>query len=338
MDRALARVVKIDSVIKHPNADRLAIAKIGGWNVIVSLDTSPRDVGVYFEIDSVLPDTDWVTTLNLKSKTIKSMKIRNVLSQGLFLPLGQLEGCLPQQSEDDLLKKKDVTEDLGVTKRPDTADREVIESTSISFATLFPSGPCKTDEPRVQNSSYLLEQLQGKPYYISVKYDGTSGTFGFDASEKRLKVCSRNLSASLDSVYWEMARKYHLENKLSVYPSLVFQGEVYGPKIQKNRLQVKDNCLTIFNVFDQESQKYLDFSDLREKCRQLDLPLVEVLEAGDSFAYSTEELLEKSRGQYRGTRNHREGIVVRSLKEIMTEKERLSFKVINNDYLLSTGQ
>jgi hypothetical protein len=47
-------------------------------------------------------------------------------------------------------------------------------------------------------------------------------------------------------------------------------------------------------------------------------------------------LLKLARGVYPGTKNPREGIVVRPLVERRSEvlDGRLSFKVINNDYLL----
>jgi hypothetical protein len=48
-----------------------------------------------------------------------------------------------------------------------------------------------------------------------------------------------------------------------------------------------------------------------------------------------EQLLEKAKGKYPSGK-HREGIVIRPIKEAYSEilKGRLSFKVVNNDYLL----
>jgi RNA ligase (TIGR02306 family) len=67
----------------------------------------------------------------------------------------------------------------------------------------------------------------------------------------------------------------------------------------------------------------------------LGVPFVPVLERGDSFPYSLADLLEKAKGRYRdhfpGAKEaqEREGIVVRSLCG------SISFKAINNDFLLA---
>lgn len=78
--------------------------------------------------------------------------------------------------------------------------------------------------------------------------------------------------------------------------------------------------------------------------RVLDIPTVRILEEGECFGHTLEELLEKARGKYPGTDNFREGIVVRPKKEVPRARvaalghSRLSFKVINNDFLLKYGQ
>lgn len=37
-ERKMARIVQIDDIIPHTNADSLEIAKIGGWQVVVKKD------------------------------------------------------------------------------------------------------------------------------------------------------------------------------------------------------------------------------------------------------------------------------------------------------------
>lgn len=68
------------------------------------------------------------------------------------------------------------------------------------------------------------------------------------------------------------------------------------------------------------------------------MPIEHVLEgeAAARFDHSLDGWLERARGVYTGTRHRKEGIVVRPLEETpsATLGGRLSFKVINNDYLL----
>jgi RNA ligase (TIGR02306 family) len=112
VERILAKVVRMGSIAKHPNADKLNVGEVGGWSVVVPLDIKEGDIGVYFEIDSMLPkDQHWVEKLNMKNPIIKTRRIRDVLSQGLFLPLSGLP-------EGNYELDQDVTEHLMIKKRP----------------------------------------------------------------------------------------------------------------------------------------------------------------------------------------------------------------------------
>lgn len=87
--RELCYLVNIDDVIPHENADRLEIAIIGGWHIIVGKGEFKKgDIGVYFEIDSQLPDEEPFKSMEfLASKhfRIKTQKIRGELSQGFVV-------------------------------------------------------------------------------------------------------------------------------------------------------------------------------------------------------------------------------------------------------------
>ena len=74
---------------------------------------------------------------------------------------------------------------------------------------------------------------------------------------------------------------------------------------------------------------------MTDLCKKMDLPMVDIFEKGDSFNYSMEQLKEKSKGKYAGTKNHREGLVFRLQKEWHDTVIRHSFKIINDDYLLA---
>ena len=60
---------------------------------------------------------------------------------------------------------------------------------------------------------------------------------------------------------------------------------------------------------------------------------VKILEEGNDFQYTLDELLEKSNGNYENA-GQREGIVIRPQREMKVCNQRLSFKVLNNKYLL----
>ena len=88
--RELAYLVRVDEVLPM-NADRRECARIGGWNCVVGKgEFKAGDIGVYFEIDSKLPEVAPFNEMEfLKSKhyRIKTQKIRGVYSQGLLMPI-----------------------------------------------------------------------------------------------------------------------------------------------------------------------------------------------------------------------------------------------------------
>lgn len=105
-------MVRLGRVIPHPNADRLAIAHVGGWRVVVPIDARGGDLGVYFEIDSILPDAPW-HNIDAKKSKIKTLKLRGELSQGLFLPRSE---TFPV-AESDWVEGTDLTRALKIEKR-----------------------------------------------------------------------------------------------------------------------------------------------------------------------------------------------------------------------------
>ena len=336
--RSLAKCVRLGPVHKHPNADRLSIALVGGWEVVVSIASREGDEGVYFEIDSILPEADW--TAALPTRKIKTIKLRGILSQGLFIPWGDIP-CMQDKCFEE---GRDVTEDLGVVKRADPQDlpdgvTTATGSGSVPFVDAIKDGPPKTDEPRIQSTSYLLDLLRLKPYYISLKYDGCSATYGYDDDEFR--VLSRNFVVDRkDSVYWHIATQYDLPLRLKLFSDLVVQGEIVGPKIQGNPFELKAPEFRVFSIWSKRMHAYMPYQEtigvieaMNQKGNQPLLEQVQVIEKGDCFDKDIKLLLHLAEGYYENTRNPREGIVVRSMGH-----PRVSFKVISNKYLLKTKQ
>lgn len=89
-ERELAYFARVTD-IQPMNADRLEAVYINGWACVCSKgEFHAGDLGVFFEADSKLPETEPFTSIEfLKAKNycIKPQKIRGVVSSGLFLPL-----------------------------------------------------------------------------------------------------------------------------------------------------------------------------------------------------------------------------------------------------------
>ena len=127
----------------------------------------------------------------------------------------------------------------------------------------------------------------------------------------------------------------HLEDGLAL------QAEICGPGIQKNRLGLSQVELFVFSVYDVKRGVFLPFAEMRERVQALGLktvPIERVVEGAEAreFRHELERYLELAKGTYAGTKNRREGIVIRPLadRHSPTLGGRLSFKVISNEFLL----
>jgi RNA ligase (TIGR02306 family) len=290
---------------------------------------TPGSPCVFFEIDSVLPDgKPWAEFMRPRGFRVKTARLRGVLSQGLALPVD----ILPDGVDVPELGT-DVRDLLGVVKY----EPEIPDTREIAGA--FPGQVPKTDEIRLQSALGVLDEMRGRDFYVTTKLDGTSTTY-FRPLDGELMACSRNWAlARGPNPVWRMADKYNLERVIP--PGFAIQGELCGPGIQKNRLALAEHDLFVFSVHDTRAGKFLDHADMIEFCaeRELSTVPVEAIVEGDAaaeFPHSLDLWLERAKGLYAGTKNRKEGIVVRPLRDVQsaTLGGRLSWKVINNDFLL----
>jgi RNA ligase (TIGR02306 family) len=333
VERRLVSIQTVESLAPIEGADRIVKARVMGWDVVVGKDEFvPGAPCVFFEIDSVLPDGPaWSEFLRQRRFRVKTTRLRGVLSQGLALPVAILPAgtALPPVGTD-------VSELLGVVKfepiRPDSAE----------IAGGFPGQVPKTDEIRLQSALGILDEIRGRDFYVTTKCDGTSATYyrPIDGGADELVACSRNWSlVRAQNPVWRAAQRHDLASALP--PGFAVQGELCGPGIQKNRLGLAEVELLVFSAYDTRAGRFLDYADFVAFCDERGLrrvPVEAIVEGADAqrFEHSLEVWLERARGLYEGTRNRKEGIVVRPLREAMsaTLGGRMSFKVINNDFLL----
>jgi len=213
MERVLAHVEKVYNIRPIMGADRIEQVNVLGWNVITKKDEfKDGDLGVYIEIDSRVPsDNPEFEFLEGKGFKVKSMKMRNTLSQGLVLPISILLDGNHKIGED-------VTDILGITKIQEDYEAPKVDLlTRIQGrykklfknklfkrlikhqwfknivihilrpkvnANKFPYWVVKTDEERVQNMPSVLKNKE--PFMVTEKLDGTSTTFTLKKANKGL--------------------------------------------------------------------------------------------------------------------------------------------------------
>jgi RNA ligase (TIGR02306 family) len=302
-----------------------------GWQCVVKKgEFKAGDLGVYFEVDSFLPEEGRYEFLrnssyrdnvdNGKGLRIRTVKMRGQLSQGLLIPLAGFPEL------EIFTEGGDLTEKLGVKKW-------YIPETSNPGGTIIgerPNGIPASDEIRLQSAMELLDQLRDKPYYITTKMDGTSGIVYY--INGKTGCCSRNkeIKDEETALYWMPVYKYGLKEKFAKYgKNIVLTGEICGPGIQKNKLRLTGLEWYVFDVKDGDSNIYFPYDEAVKICEDFGVPIVPLEERGEKFSYSLETLLEKARGKYPSGLD-KEGIVVRYLDR----PKAISFKVLNNDALL----
>lgn len=334
--RKLASLQTVKHVRPIAGADNIEVVGVLGWECVAKKgEFREGDPCVYFEIDSLLPEESRYEFLrkssfkpDLGKFKLRTVRLRKQLSQGLALPIG----LFPEAA--GLAVGSDLTELLGVEQYEPPIPTHIAGDTR-TFRWSIP----KTDEIRVQQDDEhrFLAALEGKPYYISLKLDGTSCTFIIDPKDGEFHACGRNYSykQTPDHAFWKVNDRYRIKAGLeSLGGSLALQGEIVGPGIQCNRLGLKEVDFYVFTVVNTATRTRLPLDEALAAAVALGVPFVPVLERGDSFSYSMSDLLEKSRGRYRdhfpGAKEtqEREGIVVRSLCG------SISFKAINNEFLL----
>lgn len=340
MNRHLASIQKISNIEPIVGADRVELATIEGWKTIVQKDQFKiGEMVVFFEIDSLLPERpefEFMRPHKYRVRVMKSPRL-GVISQGLCMSLSDVNKGLTLGLQEDI--GSDVTELLNVVKYEPPQEVEMCGLCKGSFPThIIP----KTDEMRIQSVLGTINEFKGKSVYITEKADGTSATYYYLLKEKQFGVCKRKWELKPDnSVYWELAKKYNIEENLRKLCeensiSLGIQGEAIGEKLgHKNPMQIKGHDLFLFNAYNINKYKYLDYLGFIDTAKSLGIPTVRILEE-IIFDHTLEQLEEMAKGLYPNTTNPREGIVIRPTIETYspTLMGRLSVKIENVDFRL----
>ena len=121
--RNLAHIETIDWISPIEGKDRIVLAGILGWTVIVQkADFAVGDKVVFCEIDSVFPEKPEFEFLRKNNFRIKTMKMAGVLSQGICFPISMLP-------PGDYNIGDNVTELMGITQYEPTMDKEPSSAT-----------------------------------------------------------------------------------------------------------------------------------------------------------------------------------------------------------------
>lgn len=367
------QIVEIQEVRKHPDADALDICTVlGDYPVITKRDEyKVGDLAGYIPIDSIVPDGPefyflcpkayekyedengqvqqrqlgpkyQVGEVPEKYRIIKAKKIRGIYSQGMliqpppakivdnhFFPVGYNVG-------------DSIVEIVGLKKWEEQEEENIpgIKRTKGTNAEKAPQGWAVPHYDVDGIRKYLACLGEGEEIVLTEKIHGSNAAFVHDGT--RLWVKSRNYYKKMDpdDMWWDVAIRYDLENKLATKPNLVFFGEVYGQVkgfrydsvIAEGRLMPK---IRFFDVWDLKIMRYLSYQDRVNVINELGLDPVPELYRGPWLG--KEKMYPLAEGLTTlGGKHIREGWVLNTLVERYEPKldSRMQVKLVGEGYNL----
>lgn len=318
----LASIEVISGLVPHPNADRLDLARVLGWQVVVRKgEFQVGDRAVFIPIDTLLPSAPWSEFLKDGDKPIrlKTVKLRGQHSQGLLLPLSVLPEHVRLWQDG-----ADVGAELGVKKY----EKEVSLALSGVSRGSFPQHLApRTDEDNGLSNPDLVAEVLRYPVQATVKLDGSSCTI-IVRDWKIDQVCSRNQSLveSDSNAFWAAAKRV-----TPPFQNCVIQGELMGPGIQGNQLGLPEPTLFVYQIRMDNGRWVTDPVIFRA----MDLVSVQSVPAPTELTLPSFQALADSVTVVNtsGETIPAEGIVVRPINGMSAGNGRpLGFKIINRNY------
>lgn len=349
MTRALATIRRINELRSIEGADRIELAIVDGWQVIVKKgEYQVNDLAVYCEVDSWIPHSlaPFLTKSGnqpkiyqgVEGQRLKSMKMKGVLSQGLIIDISSVYSLDPADYDHVFLEGDDVTELLGILKW----EKEIPVHLQGIQRGSFPTEIYKTDQERIQNLTKKFEELKNYTWEVTEKLHGSSMTIYIDL-EGKLHVCSRNvdLVESDDNTYWQVAKKefdfdFYINN-VPYHNGVAIQGELIGPGINGNQYGLSEATFLVFDMQQcyHPSERYCPAEMRRYNSEYIKLKHVPVIheEFKIPVDWTIENMLKYAEGKSALNGSEREGLVFKCI-----EDPELSFKVVSNKWLLNGGE
>lgn len=316
----LVYIGKIMNLEAIPGADFIVSATVvcgegGKWKGIVrKADFSVGDLCNVFLPDALIPEQESMAFMKDSNWRVKMRRFKGAPSEVVIMP-NNVYG-------DECYVGRDITVENGVTKYHKPVPAHLQGVAKGNFPDFIP----KTDEPNFQRYPELVQNLIGKPWYMTEKADGSSTTAYRWKSQ--FGVCSRNLELERneDNGYWKVARKYQVEERLP--EGLAIQWETCGPGIQSNPMGLPEIDGFLFSAYNIPERRHLTFDEIRKLSIEIGFPMCRLIEWGHCFIPHGVET--RGEGVYKNGKQ-REGVVIRSQHNLEGHKP-ISFKVINLGY------
>jgi len=355
----------IKEIKSHPNADRLEVCTVYGFEIVTSKNRyKVGDQVIFVPVDSILSERlekilfPPESKIKLNKHRVRQIRIRQFPSQGLLIHPNEIESIVNTKF---LKLEQDLKEILGVQKyEPPEQGPSVTLGKGLK-------GHKKLAHPDfhqyngLPNVKWMPDLFQeGEMVVIQEKIHGTNARaaklpYRANTLFKRIKVWL-GIAQEFESLYGSNRvdisnastyKGYYGEDiygatfsKIDVFKKLpknftVF-GEIIGPGIQKGyEYGLKEHKFVVFDMKTLNgdgTQSWLDPKTCKAMSESLGFDFVPVLYEGPYNKALVESLI-SGPSVFDPNEKVREGIVIKSMNEYSIEGNKKAVKAINPDYL-----
>lgn len=374
MSSLIVEVCKIKEIKEHPNADRMEIAVVKGWECCVKKDAfKTGDKCIYFPVDTILPESvsdAFGVTKYLSKGRVKAARLRQIPSYGLVMPCSEevrsaAVMTIPPGCFDTV--GSNVAEYFGCIKWE--PPQELKQGNQTKEHPLFKR---YTNIENIKNFPDVLQE--GEEVVLTEKIHGTNSRVGKIEGEwvagshktqrknpnakkplkrkvldfyynvrrfaKTGKWSNPTAKARETNTYWIPLENENVKSMIDFLSNenkvVIVFGEIYGKGIQDLTYGKHQNVeYSVFDIYVERG--YLDYKEVKSLCCQFNVPMVPVIYEGP---WKSDLIKEHSNGNSIASdiEQIREGFVVKPI----IEKEhpdvgRVILKSVGDEYLLRKG-
>lgn len=362
--------VPVTSILRiedHPNAERLSLAYVYGFQVVIQKNRyKVGDRILYIPVDSVIPE--WLdqklfpvgSKVKLDKRRVRQIRLRQSTSQGMIVNLEDIaEKVNPQylDLEQDLSKALDIRKyeppaRKDTSTKPGKPRNKALENPRFHqyggidnikwYPSLFDQKEVIIQE-KLHGSNCRASYTKAVPNTLWKKvlnFFGKLPAYEYCYGSNRVQLQERRGYKGYygEDVYGAVLKKVDAFSKLK--PGETIYGELIGPGIQKGYdYGHTEHHFVLFDVKMERqdgSQEYLDPEEAEQYAKERGFDFVPVLYRG---VYNPEFSKQLASGPsvYSPQERVREGVVVKARKEYGVSGSKQALKLINEDYLADTS-
>ena len=355
MAHDLAVISSIQNLEPIEGKDRIELATVQNYKSVVQKgEFNVGDMVIYVFYDSILPQREEFEFLRKRCWSpkyqgfrIRPMKLGNVVSEGLVLPMSVLPADKKYRAG------AVVTDELGITlydpeynpQKPKQEPKGLFKA-FMRFKAFrkaynaflaykkahnnknYPNWITKSDEDNIEKLWDKVKDCEA-PFFLTEKVEGMSTSYAIEKG--KFKVYSHNWLVK-EGAWVEYAVKHDIEKKLRNYckahnlKSICIQGELVGPAIQRNIYNLKDLDFYMFGGYFDNGQKFawIDVDNVAERIGEKTVPFLGINRISNFDGLDA--IIKDADGKSKIYNVKREGIVWR------TGDGSVHFKAKSRDY------